>query len=576
MANEKSISRGAVLYRRVSTDEQVNNGTSLEAQRDACRVKAGLLNLPIVEEFADEGLSGAFLLSRQGLMSALATISAGKASHLIVANLSRLSRDVSHQQEIKKTVAEHGASIIFVEQSFDDTPEGDLAYDISGAFSAYERKLFRARSMRGRMRRVEEGIQVARSRSPYGLHVVIKDDVAAGRYPQARLGRYEVVSNEAEVVRWLFESYGNGLYSMPTMMKDLNHRSVPTPKGGLHWRASTLHDILKNPAYKGTPVYGRTKSHTDEKRLQETHALTGQPLQSARYNKLVNPEEWNYLPACEAIVTPELWESVQVKLGENKKKRGGSPLKARMLSGRIVCPECGAGMQVGAQTRKEGKCTYTYYVCGKRRNARADTGVMECSPAGYNIEHTEQATVTAILDACRRPEAIQAALFAYQKRSMKPTGVDDLRAERNAIDAALTNLAAQEQAAVQAQIAGIRQGASPDAYAAVFADLAAHRKDLENQRGEVARGIQNYSEPSLRTGDNGRARTFTTAINDVEAALASETLSGALKRDLIAPIVDSVTPHRGGATVRFSVGITGAQSLQNTCVSTQSAGFSKA
>ena len=53
--------RGAVIYTRVSTEEQAENGTSLAGSCDACRQKALALGLPIVAEYEDAGVSGGFL-----------------------------------------------------------------------------------------------------------------------------------------------------------------------------------------------------------------------------------------------------------------------------------------------------------------------------------------------------------------------------------------------------------------------------------------------------------------------------------------------------------------------------------
>ena len=95
---------GAVIYTRVSTGEQDKHGTSPETQLDACRAKALALGLPIIAEYYDGGISGGFLLARPGMMAALADIQTGRADTLICPNVSRYSRDVEHQQAIKKAV----------------------------------------------------------------------------------------------------------------------------------------------------------------------------------------------------------------------------------------------------------------------------------------------------------------------------------------------------------------------------------------------------------------------------------------------------------------------------------------
>ncbi len=51
---------GAVLYTRVSTNEQAQHGTSLESQRELCRAKAAACGMLLVAEYKDLGKSGAF------------------------------------------------------------------------------------------------------------------------------------------------------------------------------------------------------------------------------------------------------------------------------------------------------------------------------------------------------------------------------------------------------------------------------------------------------------------------------------------------------------------------------------
>jgi len=107
---EADRARGAVIYTRVSGGEQDKHGTSPETQRDACRAKALSLGLPVVAEYYDGGVSGGFLLARKGMQAALGDIQTGRADTLICAALSRYSRDVEHQQAIKKAVQSAGGS----------------------------------------------------------------------------------------------------------------------------------------------------------------------------------------------------------------------------------------------------------------------------------------------------------------------------------------------------------------------------------------------------------------------------------------------------------------------------------
>ena len=258
--------RGAVIVTRVSTGEQVKNGTSLESQLDACRLKALTLNLPIFAEYEDAGLSGGLLLMREGMQRAIADIKAGHANTLICAKMSRYSRDVEHQQSIRKEVRQAGSVVVFCDMEFADTPEGDLAFSIMGGFAEYERKVIRARTMSGRQKRIDQGQQPTRGHSPYGYHIVTHADVTRGTYEPEMVGRYVIVPAEADAIRMAFMAYAQGEASMSGVCR-LLHASGARPRRAQIWHIATLHDILSNPAYKGEPATGRYRYTMDEQRV---------------------------------------------------------------------------------------------------------------------------------------------------------------------------------------------------------------------------------------------------------------------------------------------------------------------
>src|SRR5947209_8100978 len=98
----------AVIYTRVSTDEQSEKGTSLETQRQDCMKRASDLSAAVVELFSDEGISGGYYQGRPALQRALALIEEGAANVLLCYDLSRLSRNVEHQAIIKRRVENAG------------------------------------------------------------------------------------------------------------------------------------------------------------------------------------------------------------------------------------------------------------------------------------------------------------------------------------------------------------------------------------------------------------------------------------------------------------------------------------
>ena len=82
-----------LAYCRVSTEEQAEEGYSIEGQADKLRAYSSLRDLGEVVVIADPGRSGKDM-KRPGLQELLAAVEAGHVSHVIVWRLDRLSRNL--------------------------------------------------------------------------------------------------------------------------------------------------------------------------------------------------------------------------------------------------------------------------------------------------------------------------------------------------------------------------------------------------------------------------------------------------------------------------------------------------
>ena len=78
-----------MAYCRVSTDEQAEEGFSIEGQTDKLRAYSALRDLGEVTVISDPGLSGKNM-SRSGLQQLLAAVEAGHVCHFLVWRLDRL------------------------------------------------------------------------------------------------------------------------------------------------------------------------------------------------------------------------------------------------------------------------------------------------------------------------------------------------------------------------------------------------------------------------------------------------------------------------------------------------------
>ena len=484
--NLTSRTRGAVIVTRVSTGKQDQDSSSPESQLEACRAKALSLGLPIIAEYYDGGVSGAFLLTRAGMQAALADLQAGRADTLITFNIDRYSRDREHQEQIKKAVRSAGGRLVFTDAEYTDNAAGNLNFNIRGDFAVFEREHFRERSMLGKRTFAENGIQTSRAYPPFGYFIPTKADVMRGEFPLELLGRYVINEPQAVIVRRIFEGYSSGTHSMHRFCMELNAEGVPTPRGASAWRPATIKAILANPVHKGQPAYGKVQHRKEESRLQQISPLTGLPFRCPIARQPNDPAEWVQLSA-PPLVSEETWDQAQARTTHNKSHKGGQPARIRLLSGRLVCPICGGGMRF-IQTKKE---KWDCYECARHVASMVAGMSPECERTSYHRLMLEAAAIQSLTEIVERPESVKAQISHYLTAE-RETGVgnrEEARQEMAALDKALRDLAGDEAAAVQAQIAGIRAGASPDAYAAVFADLAARRKDMEDRRGILRRSL---------------------------------------------------------------------------------------
>ena len=86
-----------IIYARVSTTDQSDNGVSLDAQQAKMMAYASLYELQVVETIVDAGES-AKSLAMTGPATALSLLRSGQADGLIVVKLDRLTRSVADWQ----------------------------------------------------------------------------------------------------------------------------------------------------------------------------------------------------------------------------------------------------------------------------------------------------------------------------------------------------------------------------------------------------------------------------------------------------------------------------------------------
>src|SRR5215213_4947000 len=100
----------AILYARVSTDEQARSGYSLAQQIEALREYVGREGYEVLEEIVDPGQSGASL-ERPGMDRVRDLVSAGGVSVVFAQDRDRFSREPAYTYLLRRELEEHGCEL---------------------------------------------------------------------------------------------------------------------------------------------------------------------------------------------------------------------------------------------------------------------------------------------------------------------------------------------------------------------------------------------------------------------------------------------------------------------------------
>jgi site-specific DNA recombinase len=311
------------IWIRVSTDHQVRD-ESPEHHEQRARYYANLKDWDVVELYQLGAFSGKAISEHPETRRMLADIRRGHITGLVFSKLARLARNTKELLDFAEIFRQSNADLISLAESIDtSTPAGRLFFTIIAAMAQWERE--------------EIASRVAAS-------VPIRARLGKSLGGQAPLGyrwkdnRFEISEAEAPVRREMYELFMQ-CQRKHTVANTLNARGYRT-RNGSKFTATTVERLLRDSTAKG------------ERRANYT--------QSAGKNKgwTVKPEsEWVVTP-CPAIVSPELWNSVNTILTSQERQNTRVGKKAAyLLSGFVKCG-CKKSMYVQHKSKTYGcaKC----------------------------------------------------------------------------------------------------------------------------------------------------------------------------------------------------------------------------
>jgi site-specific DNA recombinase len=362
----------AILYARVSGEEQVKKGYSLADQIDALRDWCSKNAYEVLDEVQDKGFSGAYL-ERPGLDRVREMVASEDVEAVVVLFRDRIARGV-YAQLLAEEFRDCGARLVALNSRGDGSPDGELGDNILDVIAAWERKKIAERMNRGKRRKAKEGKVVAGPRPNYGFC-----------FNENRDG-YLVDEKKMAVIRRIFRMVGAEGMTLNATRRTLEKEGIPSPSGRRGWSRQYLRDCIYDDVYLshtfeevsalvppevassldpaqsyGVWWYGRER-HVYAQRREI--GPDGTPRYRKTKKSMPTPrEDWVAVPVPDTGIPKEWVFGAREAIKDNEWISSAGGRVWGLTGGVIRCAECGRAMRmnyVGAKRRGYYRCTGRY------------------------------------------------------------------------------------------------------------------------------------------------------------------------------------------------------------------------
>ena len=370
------------LYARVSTEIQTD-GYSIQGQLNQLKEYCQFQGYEVVDEYTDRGISGK-TTQRPELQRMLKDAKENKLDCIMVYKTNRLARNTSDLLSIVEKLYKLNVEFFSLTEKIEiATSTGKLMLQILASFSEFERNTIVENVYNGQRQRAIEGYY--QGNLPLG-------------YDKIPDSKKELMINqhEAHIVKYIFESYAKG-HGYRKIANALNHKGYVTKKGN-PFSISSITYIISNPFYIGKIQFSKYR-HWNEKRRK---GLNEEPIIA----------DGKHAP----IIDKDLWDKVQFKRQESRKKPQVHGKGTNLLTGIVKRPKCGAAMAASntTNTLKNGtKKRIRYYSCSNFRNK----GSKVCSANSVRADILEKYVINQILEVIKSKKVLKQLVEKVNEQS---------------------------------------------------------------------------------------------------------------------------------------------------------------
>src|SRR2546425_8579654 len=338
LVTPQHLQKKALIYIRQSTPhQQISNQESLRLQY-ALQERAQSLgwhadDVEIID--ADLGLTGTSALHRTGFQELVAKVTLGQVGIILSVDVTRLSRNCSDWYPLLDVCGYRSCLIADNDGIYDPgSANGRLLLGLKGQLSELELHTIRARMTAGLLNKAKRG----------ALALTLPVGLVRDALDRVHKDPNQEIQDRLELIFTTFLR----LRSASKVLGFLNAHDLLLPRrgrfGDVIWKKPTgaaILQILKNPAYAGAFVYGRTRT------LRTDASLAAKQIR-------LPVQEWKIRvnDVYPAYISWETFEHIQAMLLDNyaeydrNKTRGVPRPGAALLHGLVHCGECGHKMVV--------------------------------------------------------------------------------------------------------------------------------------------------------------------------------------------------------------------------------------
>ena len=324
-AGQKGTARKlrVAAYCRVSTEEEEQQG-SFEIQKLYYTEKINSTpEWEVAGIYADDGISGVHTKKRDGFNQMIQDCKKHRIDLILTKSISRFARNTLDSIQYVRMLKQMGIAVVFEKENINTaTMNSEMILTVLSAFAQAESESISQNVARGK----RMGYKHGKFAFPYGRII---------GYRKGADGKPEIIPEQAEIIRLIFNSYlqGDSLQSIKTKLETAG---ALTARGNTAWSAQSIQRILQNEKYCGDVLLQKT--FTED-------VLTGAHKKNTGQLPQYYIENYH-----EGIVSKQIFREVQAEIARRNSKSAANQRKRRQgrynskyaLTERLFCGNCGS------------------------------------------------------------------------------------------------------------------------------------------------------------------------------------------------------------------------------------------